>query len=93
MTPCQSNVPTRLLVSVGLQLSNGMQIPIKMLVDTGSQVNLIKKGIVHDSLFRVSKNPVKFIAANQQVVSGGQRELEGQFFFDFVNPDTCEKQF
>ena len=77
----------RFQLQVGLDFS----IPVQVLVDTGSEVNLLRKGLVPDRYFRQASVPMRFVAAKQTTVSGGQREVKCNLKFDTVDPTTRAK--
>ena len=49
---------------------------IKALVDTGAEVNLVRRGLLPTDCFRISKTPVRFLAANLTTIPGGRQEVE-----------------
>lgn len=53
----------------------GRQKFIRALVDTGAQVNLIKKGLFPGGDFVEAESPLRLIAANGQVLEGGRRTI------------------
>ena len=59
----------------------GERFPLKVLVDTGSEHCLIRPEIVHSSCFNVAKRPIRFVAANNSAMEGGNLEVEGVLCF------------
>jgi len=47
----------------------------KALVDIGAQVNLIRRGVVPGGYLKRSKNQVRLVAANSEVIAGGDRSV------------------
>ena len=66
---------TRLMVSAKLGVDGAPNREVSIMVDTGSEVNLVRKDIFAPDHFRQAKTPAKFLAANQTVVVGGCRNL------------------
>ena len=60
----------QLLLDIDAHLPNGNLIALKILVDTGAQVNLIKEKLVPRQFFRSAENPVKLITANNTILEG-----------------------
>ena len=61
----------QLLLEIDASLPNGSLIALKLLVDPGSQVNLIKERLVPCHFFQRAENPVKLITANNSILEGG----------------------
>ncbi len=61
----------QLLLDIDASLPNGGVLALKILVDTGAQVNLIKEKLVARQFFRSAENPVKLITANNSILDGG----------------------
>ena len=62
------------------------------LLDTGAEVCLVRKGLIPESAFRDATSPLRLIAANNQVVEGGDREVEVDIRFVGVESGTEEKR-
>ena len=56
-------------------LPNGDYLPMYVLVDTGAQANLIKSELVPPLMATKAHNPVRLVAANQQVLLGGDKTV------------------
>jgi len=78
----------RLVVQVVLRLGDGLQIPIMALVDTGAEVNLLRKGLVDERDFVESDRPRRFVTANQELMDGGLVEVPCTLFMEGVDMDT-----
>ena len=65
----------KLIINVGLKLADRNILPINALIDTGAEVNLLRKGLVPPEYFKLSDKPKKFVAANQLEMEGGQVEF------------------
>ena len=61
----EGQTPARLLLKVQLQIPLGPVLDLTALVDTGAEVNIIRRGLVPDIHFTPSFQPVRFLAANQ----------------------------
>ena len=64
---------------------------VMVLIDTGAQVSLIRRGIIPSEMFRKSPKPVRLVAAGKQVMHGGDREVELHLQFEGVFEGTDEK--
>ena len=60
----------QLLLDIDAQLPNGNLIALKILVEIGAQVNLIKEKLVARQFFRSAENLVKLITANNTTSDG-----------------------
>ena len=81
-------LPTRLNVSLRLEINPSYILTLSGLVDTGCETNLIRRGIVPDSFFHPARNPINFVAANNTSVIGGQRDLFTTIHFDALDQHT-----
>ena len=79
---------TRLLVQAHLAVPGLTPIPLVMLVDTGSEVNLVRRQLLSRDYFRIALKPMRFLAANQTTLMGGKMELAGHLELDGVDMDT-----
>jgi hypothetical protein len=61
----------QLLLDIDASLPNGGLIGLKILVDTGAQVNLIKEKLVPFQFFKRAETPLKLITANNSILEGG----------------------
>ena len=52
---------------------NGESQILRVLIDTGAQANLIRRGVVDDHLMYPARNPLFLRTANGQVLEGGRR--------------------
>ena len=66
----------QLLIRTKVELSNGEERKMDILVDTGAEANLIRQGLVDDHLMYSAKDPLKFETANGQSLAGGSRCTE-----------------
>ena len=48
---------------------------LRVLVDTGAEINLIRKGIVGSPYMAAVKRPLRIAAANQATMHGGEHEV------------------
>ena len=86
------NPRTRLLVQAHLVVPGLPPIPLIILVDTGSEVNLVRRELLARDYFRIALRPMRFLAANQTTLTGGRMELAGTLEFDGVDPDSRERR-
>ena len=61
----------QLLIKTEVDLSNRDIQIMDILVDTGAEANLIRKGLVSDHLTYGAEKPLRFATANGQSLSGG----------------------
>ena len=63
----------QLLLRAPVEISNGEIREVNILVDTGAQANLIREGLVPHHLTQCAKRRLQLIAANGQVIPGGEK--------------------
>jgi hypothetical protein len=63
----------QLLLKVPVTQENGAKRTISVLVDTGAEANLIRKGFLDDSLLKNTAEPLSFVTASGQPLDGGKR--------------------
>jgi hypothetical protein len=63
----------QLLMHTQVELMDGEEKAMDILVDTGAEANLIRQGLVGDHLMYVAKEPLKFETANGQALAGRGR--------------------
>ena len=71
----QGTEERRLLIKMEGELVNGEVIPLLVLVDTGAEVNVIALSKVEWDVWTPLSKPWKLVAANQQRLKGGDKEL------------------
>ena len=62
------------------------------LLDTGAEVSLIRKGLLPEHAFREATHPMQLVAANNDPVVGGDREVELAIHFFGVEEGTGAKR-
>ena len=67
-------------------------MPVSALVDTGSEVNLFRRGLVDNKFTKACGAHVGFFAANQQSLGGNHRRLSCEFLMEGVEVDSGSKQ-
>jgi hypothetical protein len=77
----RSGNEVQLVVSIPVELPNGQKRFLRMLVDTGAQVNIIRKGLIGPENFENAKKPLTLITANGQVMDGGRRVVSMKLKF------------
>ena len=65
----------------------GITKKIQALIDTGAQANLIHGNIFPDGVWKSAQNSLALMAANGDLLSGGQRKIEASFIFH-VEPES-----
>ena len=67
-----------LLLNVGLRTADGQVRKLEALVDTGADINLVRRGLVPSECLTASARPLYIVAANQVSLGGNHRELRGE---------------
>ena len=65
----------RLLIQAEGEIANGDIVPLLALVDTGAEVNVISLSKIEGDVWTPLEKPWKLLAANQQRLRGGDKEL------------------
>ena len=60
----------QLLIRTKVKLLNGTSQKLDVLIDTGAEANLVKRVLIQDQLFYPAQNPLRFEAANGEVLAG-----------------------
>lgn len=76
---------TRLHIPVLIQSPSAGEIRASALIDTGSEVNLVRRELLPQNCFDKSLAPIRFRAANHTIMDGGQ--LDATFFLSFSGTD------
>ena len=71
-------------MEVSVISSDGTRKSISILVDTGAEANLVRKGLLSDSLMRNAREPLSFVTASGQPLEGGKRTAKLTLFFEQV---------
>ena len=61
----------------GLLTSGGHSRALTILIDTGAEINVMAQGLFPPGVTKAAKHPMNIIAANQEKMGGGDRELWG----------------
>ena len=64
---------------------------INVLVDTGAQVNLVRKGLIREEHLRKAQDTVRLVTANGAVMEGGGIETELCLLFRKRAVDSVEE--
>ena len=67
----------KLLIQARIRARDGAEFPVRVLVDTGSEVNLIKRGIMGSNYWHEPPRRVILSAVNQQDLGGHHKEFTG----------------
>ena len=67
---------TRLVIPVEVCPLDGHTVRANVLIDTGSEVNLMRKSLLPQSCFQLASAPGRFRAANQTLLPGGLLEAK-----------------
>ena len=66
----------QLVMEVSSILPDGKECILKILIDTGAQANLVRKGLISDFFMRDAAEKLSLRTANGQCMEGGEREVE-----------------
>ena len=83
--------PVHLRIGVVIQGEGMEDVPAKVLVDTGAEVNLIRRGIVPPHYWSPAEMPLKLVAANNQRLPGGRNVATVYLQFSAVESDSRKK--
>ena len=73
-----------MLLDMDFELPNGNLIPMKVLVDTGAQVNLVRQDIISCQHWKGAENPVKLVTANNTILEGTYKVVQLGLYFNIV---------
>ena len=79
------------MVPVKLKLFDEEEKEVMALLDTGAEVNLVRRGIIPEKYFRRSQHPKRFVTANHGVMAGGLTEVPCELLMEGMDIDTGEK--
>ena len=68
--------------------TKGHQQELTVLVDTGAEVNLIRKGILAEGELQPVAKPLRFTTASSDRLEGGKRKVQGTLRLQGKDPDT-----
>ena len=68
--------PTQLLVHMHLTTKGGHVNVVKALIDTGAEVNIIKRGIFEPLCFQPARKRLSLVTADGTVMEGGKQEVQ-----------------
>ena len=83
----------QLLLDIDAHLPNGKLIALKILVDTGAQVNLIKEKLGARQFFKSAENLVKLITANNTILEGGSHVVKFRLNFNVVEDGFLQPHY
>ena len=71
----------KLIMQVGVRLPSGRRENLRVLIDTGAEVNLIREGLIPYHEFTEARKKLFFTMANGQPMRGGDSVLNGTLMF------------
>ena len=80
---------TKLMIPLEVHYDVDKWVKATALVDTGCEVNLIRKSLIPPQYFQPAREPARFWAANQTRMSGGS--LEADLIFKIHGSDVDSK--
>ena len=72
------------------RVSEGVQPRVLVLVDTGAQISLVRKGLISPDEFQPMTSPIRLLTASKQPLRGGDRQVKLDLVFEGVCEDTGE---
>ena len=82
---------TRLLLPATIQVGDEPEKSVNLFIDTGSEVDLIRGGVVAPKYLAPARRPLQLWAANSGVLAGGQKEVVVHIKIDAVDCDSKKK--
>ena len=64
---------------------------VLVLVDTGAQISLIRKGLIPSGEMQPMSNPIRLLTASKQLLRGGEKQVKVDLIFNGVCEDTGEE--
>ena len=72
---------TSLFMKAWVVQGNGERVGLNTLIDTGCEVNLVRKGLISPQYFTPSVSQVRLVTANGEPLGGGDRQVMLRLFF------------
>ena len=82
---------TKLMVAVKLRMADGEVFDMSALIDTGAEVNLVRRGLVASKYFKRALKRRRFVTANRTILTGGAVEVPCELLLHGVDMDTSEE--
>ncbi len=82
----------QLIMDIDVETPERGILPLRVLVDTGAQVNLIRRELVPPESWRIAEDPVRLITANNTVLKGGDVVVDLGLFFEVVENGYAHPQ-
>ena len=79
-----------LRISAVGRVSDSVQPLVLVLVDTGAQVSLVRRGLFPPEVTRDSEKTIRLLTAGKQPLQGGTREVPVDLIFKAISEDTGE---
>ena len=78
----------RLTIDVTFHFSTSETRRVRVLIDTGSEVNLIRRGIIPPHLLTPVKRPLRIATASHELMPGGDKEVACKIVLTGIEHDT-----
>lgn len=82
----------RMRIPVTLRVDEKFQVECNALIDTGSEVNLFRKGLIPHEYTHQAEAPIKLMAANHQCLDGGKSAIRVLMDLQGVGVENHEKE-
>ena len=66
-------------------------VPVRVLVDTGAEVSLVRAGLIPDQHLSPARHPIRLFAANKKALGGGRLEVCGGLQFQAVEVESKKR--
>ena len=84
-------VRTSLIIPMFIKGEEGEVIPLQVLIDTGCEMNLVRKGLVSEEGFEMAKKKFRLVTTNGFVLHGGDRTTTLNLLCKSFAPESGEK--
>ena len=81
----------QLMLDVRARCSDGRKLVLRVLIDTGAEANLIRKGLLAPELMKTSLKPLTLVTADGSPMEGGTCEVTLQLCFASSQPNAAGK--
>ena len=71
-----------------LRARDGREVPVRAVIDTGSEVNLFRPGLLERDMLHVPKEIIALTGVNQDRISSGYWEFAGKILMDGVESES-----
>ena len=73
-----------------MEMPNRETYKMKVLIDTGAETNLVRKGLVPEHLFHMAEKPIRLVTASGQVLPGGDKVVRLGMTFGTISGENAQ---